>query len=80
MIAKIIVGGLIGWIASMVMHTNAQMGLIANIVVGLVGSGIGASLGSKMGKDTDGGMMGWVFSILGAAILIFILKIVGIYG
>jgi len=37
-IAAIIIGGVIGWLASLVMKTNAQMGLIANIVVGVVGS------------------------------------------
>ena len=37
-IAAIIIGGVIVWLASLVMKTNAQMGLIANIVVGVVGS------------------------------------------
>ena len=80
MITKIIVGGVIGWVASMLMATNAQMGIIANVLVGIVGSGIGASLGSKFGKDTSDGVMSWVFSIGGAAILIFILKVLGIFA
>src|SRR5262249_8281094 len=37
----IIIGGIIGWLASMVMKTNAQMGLIANVIVGIVGSVLG---------------------------------------
>jgi uncharacterized membrane protein YeaQ/YmgE (transglycosylase-associated protein family) len=40
-IVAIVIGGVIGWLASLVMKTNAQMGLIANIVVGVVGSLIG---------------------------------------
>jgi hypothetical protein len=36
-IVAIIIGGVIGWLASLIMKTNAQMGLIANIVVGVVG-------------------------------------------
>jgi len=40
-IVAIIIGGVIGWLASLIMKTNAQMGLIANIVVGVVGSLIG---------------------------------------
>lgn len=34
----IVVGGLIGWVASMIMRTNAQQGLLLNIVVGIVGA------------------------------------------
>ena len=47
----IIFGALAGWIASMIMGTNAQMGALANIIVGIVGavrwpeSGLVASLG-----------------------------------
>jgi uncharacterized membrane protein YeaQ/YmgE (transglycosylase-associated protein family) len=40
-IVAIVIGGVIGWLVSLVMKTNAQMGLIANIVVGVVGSLIG---------------------------------------
>ena len=40
-IVAVIIGGVIGWLASLIMKTNAQMGLIANIVVGVVGSLIG---------------------------------------
>jgi len=43
------VGGIIGWVASMVMKTNAQMGVIANVVVGIVGAAIGGWLGGKLG-------------------------------
>lgn len=34
-------GGLIGWVASMIMRTDAQQGIILNIVVGIVGSALG---------------------------------------
>lgn len=40
-IVSIIIGGIIGWLASLIMKTNAQMGLLANIVVGIVGSVLG---------------------------------------
>jgi uncharacterized membrane protein YeaQ/YmgE (transglycosylase-associated protein family) len=42
-IVAVIIGGVIGWLASLIMKTNAQMGLIANIVVGVVGSLISGS-------------------------------------
>ena len=34
----IIIGGILGWIASMIMRTNAQQGLVLNIIVGIVGA------------------------------------------
>jgi uncharacterized membrane protein YeaQ/YmgE (transglycosylase-associated protein family) len=40
----LIVGGVIGWIASMIMRTDAQQGIIANVVVGVVGSALGGLL------------------------------------
>ena len=55
-IVTIVVGGLIGWVASILMRTNAQMGLVANIVVGVVGALIGkwlaASVTTKMTSAT----------------------------
>jgi uncharacterized membrane protein YeaQ/YmgE (transglycosylase-associated protein family) len=38
------VGGVIGWIASMIMRTDAQQGVILNIIVGIVGSALGGLL------------------------------------
>jgi uncharacterized membrane protein YeaQ/YmgE (transglycosylase-associated protein family) len=40
----LIVGGVIGWIASMIMRTDAQQGVILNIIVGIVGSALGGLL------------------------------------
>ena len=40
-IVAIVIGGVIGWLDSLIMKTNAQMGLIANIVVGVAGSSSG---------------------------------------
>jgi len=40
-IVTLIVGGVVGWLASILMKTNAQMGIIANIVVGIIGSSLG---------------------------------------
>jgi uncharacterized membrane protein YeaQ/YmgE (transglycosylase-associated protein family) len=37
----LVVGGLIGWVASMIMKTDAQQGVILNVVVGIVGSMLG---------------------------------------
>ena len=76
LIVRLIIGGIIGWLASIVMKTNAQMGLIANVVVGIVGSVMGNWLAVQLGLV---GAVGWVASILGAILLIFILKALGIF-
>ena len=44
LIIALIIGGIIGWLASIVMRTNAQQGILLNIVVGIVGSLLGSFL------------------------------------
>jgi uncharacterized membrane protein YeaQ/YmgE (transglycosylase-associated protein family) len=78
-IVTIIVGAIVGWLASIVMKTNAQMGAIANILVGIVGSSLGFWLAGAMGLSTGGPIIGWVIAIAGAAILIFLLKALGVF-
>lgn len=79
LIVKLVVGGLVGWLASIVMKTNAQMGLIANIIVGIVGAWLGGWLAAKLGIVAPTGLGSWIVSIGGAAILIFILKALGLF-
>ena len=79
-IVTLIVGAIVGWLASIIMKTNAQMGAIANIVVGIVGSALGFWLAGLLGLSTGGPIVGWIIAILGAALLIFILKAVGIFS
>ena len=78
-IVTLIVGAVVGWLASILMKTNAQMGAIANIVVGIVGSSLGFWLAGALGLSAGGPIVGWVIAVLGAALLILILKVVGIY-
>lgn len=79
-IVTIIVGALIGWIASKMMKTDEQQGAVGNILVGIIGSALGAWLFSGVlgigGAATAGALsvMGVVWGILGAVILIAILK------
>ena len=58
LIVQLIVGGVIGWLASMVMKTNAQMGVIANILVGIVGAGLGGWLAGQLGMGGGPAMSG----------------------
>ena len=79
LLVTIIVGGIIGWLASLVMKTNNQMGLIANVIVGIVGSSIGFWLAGVLGLATYGAVAQWAVAIAGAAVLILILKALGVF-
>lgn len=81
LIIALIIGGIIGWLASMVMRTNAQQGIILNIVVGIVGSLLGSFLlGRFFGADgtiTSGSFdMGTLIAaFVGALILLAIVNL-----
>jgi uncharacterized membrane protein YeaQ/YmgE (transglycosylase-associated protein family) len=77
-IITLILGGLVGWLASIVMKTNAQMGIIANVVVGIIGSFLGFWLAGLLGIATGGGIVRWLVAIVGAVLLIWILKLLKI--
>lgn len=79
LIVWIIVGALAGWVASMIMKTDAQMGALANIVVGIVGALLGGWALSLFGVEVDAGEFNFASiatAILGACILLAILKAV----
>lgn len=78
-IISLIIGGIIGWLGSLVMKTDAQMGLIANVLVGVVGSALGFWLAGVLGLAPTGGILRFVVAIFGAAVLIFILRALGIF-
>jgi uncharacterized membrane protein YeaQ/YmgE (transglycosylase-associated protein family) len=78
LIIQLIVGGVIGWLGSIVMKTNAQMGIIANVIVGIIGAGIGGWLGGQLGVG-GAPIMSWIMAVVGAAVLIAILKVLGIF-
>ena len=78
-IITLVVGGIIGWLASLLMKTNAQMGIIANVIVGIIGSGIGFWLAGVLGLAAYGSIVRWLVAVVGAALLIWILKAVGIF-
>ena len=73
----IIFGGLVGWIASLIMKTNAQQGIFLNILVGIVGALVGGWLMSFFGKSGVGGfnLYSFLVALLGAVILIGIVKL-----
>ena len=73
LIVTLIVGGIIGWLASVMMKTNAQMGVISNVIVGIVGSALGGWLFALLGLPAYGiGRL--IMGVAGAALLIVILR------
>ena len=79
LIISLVIGGVIGWLASIVMKTNAQMGLIANVIVGIVGSTLGFWLAGVLGLGANSPIVGYLIAVAGAALLIFLLKALGIF-
>lgn len=77
-IATIILGGIAGWLASMVMNRDASMGIFWNIVVGIVGGMIGSGIGNVVGfLSTDSGwIMYLITATVGAIVLLGIVNVV----
>jgi uncharacterized membrane protein YeaQ/YmgE (transglycosylase-associated protein family) len=78
-IITLIIGGLVGWLGSLIMKTNAQMGIIANVIVGIVGSLLGFWLAGQLGLAEGGAIVRWVIAIGGAVLLIAILKVLNVF-
>ena len=80
LLVSLIVGGLIGWIASAIMGSDT--GLLMNIIVGIVGSGLGSWLFGdvlKIGGAKQAGsfnIAGMIFGVLGAIVLLFIVGLI----
>ena len=76
LILWLIVGGVIGWLASIIMRTDAQQGIFLNIVVGIVGAFIGGlvvSGGSINSAPLN--LTSFLVSLLGAVILLAIVNL-----
>ena len=73
----LIVGGVVGWLASLIMRTDAQQGIIMNIVVGIIGAVI-AGLVLGKGNINQGGLSieTFLWSLLGAVILLAVVNLV----
>ena len=74
----LILGALAGWIASMFTGNNKRMGLVANIIIGIIGSSIGGFIFNLLGGKGVTGLNLWSFvvSLLGALALSAFLRVV----
>lgn len=73
-VSWLVFGGLAGWIASMIVGKNSQMGVVANIVVGIIGAFIGGALLPNDGDQFDLGS--FVAAVLGAIVLLVLVNLV----
>jgi uncharacterized membrane protein YeaQ/YmgE (transglycosylase-associated protein family) len=76
----LVVGGLIGWVASMIMKTDAQQGVFLNVIVGIIGSMLGGwlispLLGAGTVNQGDFSLGGLIVSLIGAVILLAIVNL-----
>ena len=71
----LIVGGVVGWLASLVMRTDAQQGIILNVVVGIVGAFIASLI---FGQNINDGITvtSFITSLVGAIILLAIVNLI----
>ena len=74
-----VIGGIIGWVASIVMGTNAQMGIIANVLVGVFGASIGSWVAGALGIAATGSLAAILVGVGGACLLIFLLKVLNVF-
>ena len=67
----LIVGGIVGWLASLVMRTDAQQGVLLNVIVGIVGAFLGGLLATTLGFGGSAGLLGTiVVAFIGAAVML----------
>jgi uncharacterized membrane protein YeaQ/YmgE (transglycosylase-associated protein family) len=72
----LIVGGICGWLASLIMRTDAQQGIILNIVVGIIGAAIAGLLLGKGNINQGVSIETFLWSLIGAIILLAIVNLI----
>lgn len=70
----LIVGGIIGWLASVIVRRDVPGGIIGNIVAGIIGAWLGSALLGDWGPVIGGFFI--IPAIIGAVILIFIVSLI----
>ncbi|MGK6318346.1 GlsB/YeaQ/YmgE family stress response membrane protein [Sphingomonas sp. DT-204] len=71
----LVIGGIVGWLASIVMRTDAQQGIVLNVVVGIIGAFIGGLLfGGSINQAVT--LYTFLASLVGAIILLAIVNLV----
>lgn len=72
----LIIGGIVGWLASLVMRTDAQQGILLNIVVGIVGAFLGGLIFNRGNiNQAPLSVTAFIISLIGAIILLAIVNL-----
>lgn len=77
-LAWIIFGGIVGWLASKIMDTDKEQGIVANVVIGIIGALLGGFLASMVGWSAPAAgfdIYSFLISLLGAILLLGIVKL-----
>lgn len=71
----IIFGGLVGWVASLIMKTDNQQGIILNVAIGIIGAMLGGWLMSTLGESgvTGFNLYSFLVAVLGSVVLITVI-------
>ncbi len=73
----LIVGGICGWLASIVMRTDGQQGIFLNVIVGIIGAALaGFLLGGAASLNNGLTIESFLYSLLGAIVLLAIVNLV----
>jgi len=77
----LVVGGILGWLASLVMRTDGQQGMVLNVIVGIVGAllagfVIAPMIGTGTINSSDFSIAGLLVSLLGAVVLLALVNLV----
>ena len=71
----LVVGGIVGWLASMLMRTDAQQGILMNIVVGIVGAFLGGLIFNRGDINDTIRLTSFLVSLVGAVILLGVINL-----
>lgn len=73
----LVVGGICGWLASIVMRTDGQQGILLNVIVGIIGAALaGFLIGGSASLNNGLTVQSFLYSLLGAIILLAIVNLV----
>ena len=72
----LVIGGVVGWLASIVMKRDGSQGIILNVIVGIIGGFLGGWLLPQIGFGLGGGTLGFLITaFIGAVVLLLIINL-----
>jgi uncharacterized membrane protein YeaQ/YmgE (transglycosylase-associated protein family) len=72
----LIIGGIVGWLASRIMKTDAQQGILTNILVGILGAFLGSQLLGNYSINTGISIRSILVSLFGAVVLLGLINLI----